>query len=261
MKKPFLIAANWKMNQSLKETEQFSTCKDSLLKLAQNTATKIALFPSFIGLYPLSALFKNSAIAYGAQNCSSHTHGNFTSQISAQDLAFLDCTYTIVGHSETRALCTETEADIALKCTQLLSNDITPILCIGENKKDHEARQTLAALGAQLTPALEALESFDSKTKAPHFVIAYEPIWAIGTGTPSTPEHVKTVINWLETQTQSLKKKYSISFLYGGSITPENIEPFLHVAGLGGFLVGAASVKAENLTKLVEAAEAFYLKQ
>lgn len=251
-----LVVANWKMNFSHDESLAFvANHYSDFCNLTSMTKSTTVLCPLFTTLYPLQAILKDSQILIGAQDCSSHTKGAFTGQVSAQSLKSLGCSYCIVGHSERRKHNGETNAIIAQKALLLVDQGITPIICVGENSQEFEQGITLAVLEQQLSPVLDAFtgQKFPS-THAP-LCIAYEPIWSIGTGKVSGYQHLEVVFSWLHRQTQRVCPGVSWKLLYGGSVTSQSAAEIKKVSYIGGFLVGGASLDFQEFKKIVECGE------
>jgi len=189
----YLYVANWKMNLSFDESINFCTNNNNVLQQPSNSAAKIIICPSFIALAPLATLLKNSPIAIGAQNCSEYASGAYTGEVSALSLAEIGVTHCIVGHSERRMYYDETTEKIINKIKLLYANNIIPIICIGETHKDFLSNQTFTTLTQQLDPILKTLP----KDRQKHIIIAYEPVWSIGTGLIPTQEQLTKVFTWI----------------------------------------------------------------
>jgi len=255
MKHPFLYIANWKMNSSFEQSLAFCTHnKTALLQLSMRPDTKLVLCPSFPALYSISQLFTNSSLSIGAQNCSEHMQGAYTGQVDALSLAQVGCTYCIIGHSESRAYCGETNEQIGKKITCLREQNIIPIICIGETKIDYEQGKTFALLEQQLRPIVEALtrKTLTSEVHTNnYYLIAYEPIWAIGTGNTPSVEYLTKVFSWIrEYCVQHLPAK-PIQLLYGGSVDENDAATLKKISGIDGFLIGSASLDFQKLQKIV----------
>lgn len=245
MKHPFLYVANWKMNSSFEQSLTFCTNnKNVLVQLSTHSDTKLVLCPSFPALYPIAQLFINSSLFIGAQNCSEHAHGAYTGQVDALSLTQVGCTYCIVGHSESRAS-GETHEQIGNKIIRLREQNITPIICIGETKIDYEQGKTYALLKEQLMSLVQAIHPHDV------CIIAYEPVWAIGTDiTPST-EYLTKVFSWLREYCAKYLAGVTIRLLYGGNVNETDAAAFKKIPGIDGFLIGSASLDFQKLQKIV----------
>ena len=174
-----IVAGNWKMNLNINEAIELS---NGLLKHNEIfVEEKIIIFPSFLIIPEIYKLFKNSKISIGAQDCSMYDNGAFTGQVSAKMIKDTGCKYVIIGHSERRSLCQETSSIVSLKAVKAISNGLKVIICIGENSKDREKGDYLFVLEDQLKQSLPDISS-DSNLLSNNIIIAYEPVWAIGTG-------------------------------------------------------------------------------
>lgn len=236
----YIIVANFKMYFSHDQTLRFIKEHDvSIFKKHE-----LVICPSFDSLSDAKQLLQKSSIKLGAQDCSSFESGAYTGQVSARSLREIGCSYCIVGHSETRSYFKLTDNDVAEKVAQLVHENITPIICIGETQHEYAQQQTMSILDKQLKPILNMINQMKSMT----LCIAYEPIWSIGTGVIPPNEHLHTVYQHLEKQ---LGKKDSIRLLYGGSINEKNIQAVKLIPGIQGFLIGKASTDFQELKKIV----------
>jgi triosephosphate isomerase len=250
--KPFIYIANWKMNLSYAQEIAYATDnKTGFIELSEKPETTIVLCPSFCSLSRLTELCKNTPIKIGAQDCSAYKSGAHTGQVSAQSLTEMGCIYCIVGHSERRTQFHETSELIAQKLSQLIANNITPILCIGETNKEHRAGRTTAVLEEQLAPILQILAH--KETLAP-LVIAYEPVWAIGTGITPSPDNLRLIFTWLHGHLQQKLGHASQTFklIYGGSVDEKTGPAIAALADVNGLLVGGASIDFQKFKKIVE---------
>lgn len=234
------------------ETTSFITTHyDHLLQLARRSNTNIILCPSHPALYPLSVIFKESPLSVGAQDCSEHHQGAFTGQVSANYLKTTGCSYCIIGHSERRNLLHESNQAIASKCLQLLQADITPILCIGETKEQADRGQTLSVLQEQLDPILARLHTDAPPRDNNLIIVAYEPVWAIGSGNIPSLEHLSTVYAWIAKTTATFSA-FTWKHIYGGSVTSSSIQIFKQITSIHGFLIGHASLDFQEFEKIVK---------
>jgi len=233
-------------------TLAFATANyEKLIELASYKNTTLVLCPSSTTLYPLAEMFKETLVKLGAQDCSDHTKGAYTGQVSADSLKSLHCSFGIVGHSERRQWCGETNQRVADKCAQLISSNITPIVCVGESLQDYEAGKTLSTLEEQLAPIFTLIKEKAHTLDTTPVVIAYEPIWAIGTGVTASSDHIDTVFTWLTTATNKIAPSVHWQFLYGGSVSGTTIQNFKKIDRISGFLIGGASLDFQELEKIV----------
>lgn len=248
MNNEFLYIANWKMQLSYNQAIQ--VCKDHFNDLAHlSTKRTIVLCPSFDALAPLAELFKKRNIHLGAQTCATQIKGAFTGQVSAQSLQELGCTYCIVGHSEQRQHCNQSNELIAQKVITLLHHNIKPIVCIGEHKNDHETQTTFATLEKQLTPIFNAITQLPTKDHT--ICIAYEPIWSIGTGVIPEHDYLQEAFDWLAQQCNNRIPHTQVKLLYGGSVNENNSTALKKITGINGFLIGSASTDFKKFEKIV----------
>ncbi|UOF02794.1 triose-phosphate isomerase [Bdellovibrio reynosensis] len=241
MKKIF--AANWKLFKSPKETREFFT---QFKEVAGKAKGELVFFPSAISLEAASTTLQGSAVKFGAQNCYSHAQGAFTGENSAQVLKDLGGTYVLIGHSERRKIFGENDTLIADKVAYVQSLGLTPMLCIGETLQEREDLKTYKVLDEQLHYGLAKAD----KTKP--LVIAYEPVWAIGTGKVATPSQVE------ETHADVYAILTKLGFeespiLYGGSVKPDNAGGLIKIPHVDGFLVGGASLEVKSFIDIASA--------
>lgn len=245
----YLYIANWKMNLSF--TQSINFCKnnhDALQQLSTDTAD-IVLCPSFVALAPIAEIFKNHSIAIGAQDCSDNESGAYTGEVSAVSLTEIGIKYCIVGHSERRMYHHETTEKVVNKIKLLYANNIVPIICIGEAQEDFEHKKTCTILAQQLEPILAALSQLQQK-KSP-VIIAYEPVFSIGTGIIPEQEHLTTVFTWIAKLIHTQLPHHTTQLLYGGSVNQNNIATLKKIPPINGFLIGGASTDFEQLKKIV----------
>lgn len=246
-----LIAANWKMNGD----DALVASMQSML-LTNNVLEKnveVLICP------PLTLLSKFSSsleISLGAQNCSEHDSGAFTGEISTSMLRDIGCQYVLAGHSERRELYGESNELVADKFLQIVRQGMKPILCIGETLQDRQNGQTEQVLKQQLDAVLSITEEQDWQ-KA---VIAYEPVWAIGTGETATPEVAQSAHSYVRTYLAEHTKTHGVAatcrILYGGSMKPENAQDLLAMPDIDGGLIGGASLVSESFLAIINAANA-----
>jgi triosephosphate isomerase len=241
-----ILAANWKMHKTVSEALRFTAAFLPLVKDA--TAVEIVLAPPFTALARVAEALAGSNVALAAQNVSPEPQGAFTGEISAPMLAELGCRYGIVGHSERRALYGEDDAVIARKALALMERGIRPIVCVGETLEQREAGRTFQVIGAQLEGSLAGLP----QERAREIVIAYEPVWAIGTGRTATPAIAQEVHAFVRGR---LAQRFgaaaqAMRIQYGGSVKPENVDDLMAQPDIDGALVGGASLDPEAFARI-----------
>lgn len=243
-----LLAGNWKMYKT--GDEAAATARQLVEKLDRVTGRDVMIAPAFTALEPLAKVFEDSPVALGAQNMYWEDEGAYTGEISPAMLVAAGCTYVIIGHSERRQYFAETDRTVNRKINAALRHQLIPVLCIGETEQQRESSETFSVLDKQIKEGLEGLSSNDLGT----LVIAYEPIWAIGTGKTATTEQAQEVHAFLRGRMKegfgnSLAK--SIRILYGGSVKPANILELMAMPDIDGALVGGASLEADSFTAIV----------
>jgi len=248
MRKP-IIAGNWKMYNNIEESEKLVVELKALVKDVENVDIIIA--PPFTALSQMSSLLIGTNIKLAAQNMYFEQKGAFTGEISPEMLTDIDCEYVIIGHSERRSYFNETNHLIQKKITAALKNKLIPILCIGESLAQREEGKTFEVIETQLKECLPKVD--DSTAKG--LIIAYEPIWAIGTGVTATKEQAQEVHAFCRKELTALFDKNvadSIRILYGGSVKPDNIDALMSQEDIDGALVGGAALNAESFARIVK---------
>ena len=247
-----LIAGNWKMNFDHLQAIAFVQKLAWSLKDAHHDfgAVEVAVFPPFTDLRSVQTLVSADKlpIAFGAQDVSAHAPGAFTGEIAAAFLAQLDCSYVIIGHSERRTLHAETDEVVAAKTAATIGAGLVPLVCVGETAEDLETHGASAVPVAQLNAVL------DSIPKGADFVVAYEPVWAIGSGQAATPEQAQQVGSALRTAiAEKLGDEAAAAtrILYGGSVKADNIAGFMRQPDVDGALVGGASLDVDGFSAIV----------
>ncbi len=235
------------MNLSFDQSISFCKNNQNALQQLSNNVAEIIICPSFIALAPIIDIFKSSNIAVGAQHCSEYISGSYTGEISALSLAEVGVTYCIVGHSERRMYYGETTETIIKKIDLLYTNNIVPIICIGETQEEFLHKKTFETLTQQLEPILNIL----SKSAQKRIVIAYEPVWSIGTGIIPKQEQLNTIFIWLSTFVHQQLPDCNAQFLYGGSVNQGNIAELKKAPPINGFLIGGASTDFEQFKKII----------
>lgn len=245
MRSPF-VAGNWKMNTTVTEAEQLVL--EMLDKLDRIEGVEKVLCPPFVSLVAVSMMLQGSSIKLGAQNMYFETEGAYTGEISPPMLREL-CEFVILGHSERRWYFGETDEIVNKKVKAALANKLKPILCIGERLAENEAGKTEEVINRQVTAALNGIEPVSN------LVIAYEPVWAIGTGKAASGKQAAATIQFIRDVLAKLWNKsiaQDLRILYGGSVTSANIAEFISHPEIDGALVGGASLKAEEFVSIVE---------
>lgn len=243
-----LIAGNWKMYKTTAEARAFA---EEFSKLYKDTDVRAAICAPFTQLVALKEAFSGTNVKLGAQNVHFEDEGAFTGEISVEMLKEIGVDYCIIGHSERREYFAETDKTVNLKLKKLFSSsEIIPILCVGENLSEREAGNAFDVVEEQLKANLEGIDKADVSK----LVIAYEPIWAIGTGKTATPEqagemcaHIRNIIEKLYDEDTC----DSVIIQYGGSVKPENASEIMNMDEIDGALVGGASLDASKFIKIV----------
>jgi triosephosphate isomerase (TIM) len=246
-----LMAGNWKMNLNHLEAIALTQKLAFSLPEKQLSDVEVVVLPPFVSLRSVQTLIDGDKllIGYGAQDLSPHPSGAYTGDVSGAMLAKLGCQYVVVGHSERRAYHHEDDELVAAKLRAALANDISPILCVGEGLEIRQAEGHIAHSVAQLDAALSGL-SADQVEKV---VVAYEPVWAIGTGQTATPQDAQEVIGAIRdriAQTYPGPTAERVRLLYGGSVKANNIVAIMAGKDVDGALVGGASLDAEEFVKI-----------
>jgi triosephosphate isomerase len=247
-----LLAGNWKMNLNHFEAIAHLEKLAYILREEDFARAEVVVLPPFVDLRSVQTVIdgEHLQIRYGAQDVSPHESGPYTGDISAGMLAKLGCTYVLVGHSERRAQHGETDADVAAKARAALAAEITPIICVGEGLEVRQAGAHLAHCLAQLEAAVTGLPA----AQVARLVIAYEPVWAIGTGEVATPEDAQEVCAALRRALAGLaggEAARSARILYGGSVNGQNIDGIMAMRDIDGALVGGASLDAGEFVRIV----------
>ncbi len=248
-----IVAGNWKMNKNLEEGLSLSSEIIHIAADELRNDAKIVIIPPFIHLYAVSKLMQgNQKISLGAQNCAYKEEGAYTGEVSAKMLASLPVQYCIVGHSERREYFKESNAELAEKVNLLLAEGITPIFCCGETSAQRAQGIQLDWVCGQLKESLFHLDS-DNFAK---IIIAYEPLWAIGTGVTASTEEAQEMHEGIRnfiTARYGETVAQSISILYGGSVKPENAKELFACKDIDGGLIGGASLKARGFIDIIKA--------
>ncbi|MFZ4714754.1 MAG: triose-phosphate isomerase [Bacteriovoracaceae bacterium] len=242
------VVGNWKMNQNLEGIKSFFMAMD---KLKFDLKCEAWIAPQAVHIPILKDLaFSLGRIKVGAQTCSEHDNGAFTGEVSAATLADMGVEFVILGHSERRTIFQESNTAINLKMKKALSQDLTTIFCIGETLAEREANQTFDVVKKQIIEGLKEINFSDS------ILVAYEPVWAIGTGKTATPDQAQEVHAFIRSELKKLwgEQGSLVPILYGGSVKPSNFAELLSKPDIDGGLVGGASLVASDFRELCLAA-------
>ena len=251
MSRKYLIAGNWKMNTTASETDDLISEINSLV--GQQTQVQVCICPPFTSLQKGSSLVEQTEVLLGAQNMSAEPSGAFTGEISAEMLRDLYVNFVILGHSERRQYFGETNKSINLKVLAAVQNNLKPIYCIGETLEERENGKTLEVVKTQVK---EGLANFPL-SEVDNLVLAYEPVWAIGTGKTATDEMAQEVHAYVRGLLVDLfgdAAGSGVRILYGGSMKPENASGLLSQPDVDGGLIGGASLNAKSFCAIVDSA-------
>jgi triosephosphate isomerase len=249
MRKP-LVAGNWKMHGS--RADNATLLRALLDRLPPQAAAEVMVCPPFVYLQETSRFLKDSDVALGAQSLCAEAQGAFTGEVSGNMLLDVGCRYVLVGHSERRQSYGESDALVARKFVAAQASGLVPVLCVGETLEEREAGRTTEVVARQLDAVL-AVSRVSAFGQA---VIAYEPVWAIGTGRTATPEQAQEVHAMIRGRVAALDAKIgaSVRILYGGSVKASNARELFSMADIDGGLVGGASLKADEFAQICVAA-------
>lgn len=243
-----IVAGNWKMNKNAEETEDL--LNDLIDQLPQDVDAQIIVAPTFINLASAVDHLEFTNIAVAAQNMHQNENGAYTGEISADMLKSIGVNIVILGHSERRAYFHETDTILAQKVTTALKHDMTVIFCFGEELKDRQNNQHFNVVENQLRDGLFHLENNDWEK----IILAYEPVWAIGTGETASPEQAQEMHEFIR---ETIRKRYGsnvaedVSILYGGSVKPDNAKEIFSKPDVDGGLIGGAALKASDFVAIV----------
>jgi triosephosphate isomerase len=246
-----LIAGNWKMNKTVTEAQALVRELRGLVSMLRDKV-EIAVAPPFVALYPVAKALEDSNIRLAAQNCHWEASGAYTGEVSAPMLAEAGCAYVIVGHSERRQYFGETDETVNKRARAVLGAGMKPLVCVGETLAEREAGRTLEVVGRQVAGGLKGFTA----AEVAGFVLAYEPVWAIGTGRNATSAQAQEVHRAIREQLARLYDRGTaeqVRIQYGGSVKPDNAAELLGQADVDGALVGGASLKAADFAAIVKA--------
>jgi triosephosphate isomerase len=252
-----LVAGNWKMHMSVADARHLVS--EMVPGLQSKIGVDKVICPPFTALLAVASLLEGSDIHLGAQNMYWEAAGAYTGEVSPKMISEF-CEYVILGHSERRAYFNETDQDVNRKVQAAFDHGLTPIMCVGETLEDYESNRTYDVVFRQVNLGLNGIEFELGESNVPNLVIAYEPIWAIGTGRAATPQDANRVI--AEVVRSALAELYGdniaqkIRVLYGGSVNGENAKDFFVQSEIDGALVGGASLKATEFIQITNAAAA-----
>lgn len=246
-----IVAGNWKMNKQMEEGLKLTfAIKEANKNLPEEL--EVVLAPPFIHLYAMEELLKNQPNFFlGAQNCHEEENGAYTGEVSAGMLASIGVDYVIIGHSERRKYCHETDAAVANKLQRAIDNDLNPILCVGEHLEIRNENKHFQYVQQQIENTLFSFTADQMQD----LVIAYEPVWAIGTGHNATPDQAEEMHQHIR---QTLQDHYSKSFannltiIYGGSCKPSNASDLFQQPDIDGGLIGGASLSADDFSAIIQ---------
>lgn len=244
--KDYIIAANWKMNMTSREVNFFL---EELCETDIPEYLKVIIFPPYPYLPILQKILRYETVTYGAQNIAKEEKGAYTGEVSAAMLADCGCSYTLTGHSERRAYYGETSDIAAKKASSALKKQITPVICIGETIEERRSGRYREILREQIDAAAK-----ECKEKLTECIIAYEPVWAIGTGVIPSIEEIRETHRYIHDMLISSVKSSGgeIRILYGGSVNENNVRDIASVPFVDGFLIGGASLKVESFKNIIK---------
>jgi len=248
MKRKPIIAGNWKMHNTIPEA--VALVRDIIPACGGLSDVDVVVAPAFTALFAVSEALKGSGIGLAAQSCHNEPKGAFTGEVSVPMLVDAGCTYVIIGHSERRQFFGETDESVNKKLASVLSGGLTPIVCVGETLAEREAGAAFTVIERQLMGGLAQVGPQQMKG----IVIAYEPVWAIGTGKTASPAEAQEVHafirGWLA-KTYGPETASLVRIQYGGSVKPDNVKELMAQEDIDGALVGGAALKADSFTALV----------
>ncbi len=249
MRRP-VVAANWKMNKTIPEALQFAGDLKKWFKESGRQEVDVILAPPFTALKAVSDSLRGDNISVAAQDLFWEEKGAFTGQVSAVMLLDSGCRYVIIGHSERRQHFGETDDGVNRKINRALYHNLIPIFCVGETLRQREEGATFKVVRGQVEKGLDGL----SEGSAGSILIAYEPVWAIGTGKTATPEQAEEVHGFIRAilrETYGKDVSEAVRILYGGSVTPENVRSLMKEPDIDGALVGGASLQVDSFVKII----------
>jgi triosephosphate isomerase (TIM) len=246
-----LVIGNWKMN--LLTAPACELAKSLVDQLADVSGVDVVIAPPFTSLYPVGQIIKSSRLCLAGQNFYYESNGAYTGEVALEMLKDVGCDYSLIGHSERRCLFGESDEGVNKKVHHAIDLGITPVVCVGETLEQRNAGATLATIETQLSIGLADL----SQEEKPRLVIAYEPVWAIGTGVNATPEQVIEIHKFIRkylVERLGFSEEVGVRILYGGSVNSENSEQLLREKEIDGALVGGASLNLESFCAIINSA-------
>ncbi len=239
------LFGNWKLFKTPRQTEDFLSAMLEKIKSGPKLSLELAIFPQNISLTAAAKISKGSPISIGAQNIGPQTEGAFTGETSVLACSELGLKYILLGHSERRHIFLESDEMISKKMPLVVDQKMIPVLCLGEKLEERKSEQTFKVLESQLSKALANQGQAD-------FILAYEPVWAIGNGVVASPERVLEVHQWIKSWLKKNGFQQATPVLYGGSVKPDNIKKLSELPAVDGFLVGGASLEIESFCQLIQ---------
>lgn len=242
-----IIVANWKMNKTIDQAVSFAY--DLGLLLDGSFGRRVVIAPPYTALCQVAEAIAGSFIELAAQNVNDNGSGAFTGEVSAEMLADLGCRYVIIGHSERRHIYGETDRLVRAKIIQAFAYNLRPIMCVGETEQERNKGKALDVLQTQICGGLDGIDNNFFKS----LIIAYEPVWAIGTGNTASPEQAEEAHAFIR---QTVNEHFNgtgnhLPIIYGGSVKPDNIKSLMEQPNINGALVGGASLDAKSFAKIV----------
>jgi len=247
-----IIAGNWKMNKDVRESRDLIQQLREKIGPAMDPRVCVIIFPPFTSLLLASELIKGSHLRLGAQNMSEHDDGAFTGEISCRMLTSVGCGYVILGHSERRQFFGETNGTTNRKAKKAFSCGLTPVICVGESLEQREQGVTRQVVGSQVRESIDGL----STSLMAHLILAYEPVWAIGTGRNATPAQAQEIHHYIReiiSEIHGEKESQKVAILYGGSVKADNAKDLLTQKDIDGALVGGACLQASSFLSIIAA--------
>jgi triosephosphate isomerase len=248
--KKIIIASNWKMNTNITKTESLCNSIKVIMNSNNFEDVDVLIAPPFTNIYSAYSILKDTKVRVGAQNCNDNQSGAFTGEVSAEMIADVGCKFVIVGHSERRVIYNESSDTISKKLKQVLTNNLTAVYCIGETLQEKQSGLTNIVLVNQINSEMNGILPNDLKK----VIIAYEPVWAIGTGLTPTLSEINQTHSFIKNHLISIysKEALTVPVLYGGSFNEKNGKEILFLPEVNGALIGGASIKEESIIEILK---------